>query len=173
MIGTLNTPTHLPISYRRQHLGRLARLCMWSDPFEQKNNFAKRWFEVPAQAPLPPRLPARSYLALLPARSSHVRSTRRRAFQVPAAASVSDLEEPSSLPNSTSINSPKKLQRSNNICTCFPTRPQALDPLTIIGAPEWIRTTDLRFRKPALYPTELRGRLDLSDGQNQRRNGAL
>ena len=24
------------------------------------------------------------------------------------------------------------------------------------GVPEWIRTTDLRFRKPLLYPTELR-----------------
>ena len=30
-------------------------------------------------------------------------------------------------------------------------------PITIFGAPDAIRTHDLRFRKPLLYPAELRG----------------
>ena len=29
-------------------------------------------------------------------------------------------------------------------------------PLFLFGAPEWIRTTDPRLRRPVLYPTELR-----------------
>ena len=32
------------------------------------------------------------------------------------------------------------------------------------GVPERIRTSDLRFRKPALYPAELRGRMALRAG---------
>ncbi len=30
--------------------------------------------------------------------------------------------------------------------------------LFVAGAPEWIRTTDPRLRRPVLYPTELRAR---------------
>ena len=35
---------------------------------------------------------------------------------------------------------------------------RACEPIEIIGGPERTRTSDLRFRKPLLYPTELRDR---------------
>ena len=33
----------------------------------------------------------------------------------------------------------------------------------LIGAPEWIRTTDRRLRRPVLYPAELRAHVKLGD----------
>ncbi len=36
---------------------------------------------------------------------------------------------------------------------------QKPEPLVICGAPERIRTSDLRIRSPALYPAELRAQL--------------
>ena len=84
-----------------------------------------------------------------------------------------DLEESTSLLNTIAANLSTKLRRRNSRDRIVITEPQAIDPITQTGAPEWIRTTDLRFRKPALYPTELRGRLNLSGGQNRWRIGAL
>lgn len=37
-------------------------------------------------------------------------------------------------------------------------RPKRAAVSTLKNIPDWIRTSDLRFRKPSLYPTELRGR---------------
>ena len=39
------------------------------------------------------------------------------------------------------------------------TAPSCLDQLRLDGAPERIRTSDLWFRRPTLYPTELQARV--------------